>query len=334
LLRLDMKDLLKQSLLGSRVLRLAARMRGAGAAVLMYHSVKDDPSTSDCLGGIAHSVAAFREQMELLSQNFRPVRLDQVAGFVKGQTDLPSRAVAVTFDDGYADNYDLAGPMLKHLGIPAAFFVAVDCIAKGEAPWPARLRFTFRTTCVPGWQDANGASMSLKTDDERERAFRHACDLCGKLSGEAQREFIATVASQLQVEHAQPSGAEMMTAGELRQLRDQGHIIGSHSMTHPNLAHLGLVDLRYELEESKRALEAMLGEPVKHFAYPCPSSLPHWNETTAAACARAGYEISLTTAKGLAKPGDKLQLLKRVRPGKTVEELRWNLECAFAGRAV
>jgi peptidoglycan/xylan/chitin deacetylase (PgdA/CDA1 family) len=330
-----MKELLKKALIGSGLLRFGAGVTGRGAAILMYHSVRDDPAeAADSLGGIVHSTSVFRKQMELLARQFHPVSLERIAGFVKGPGDLPARAVAVTFDDGYADNFDFAAPILNQLGIPATFYATAGCIAQGELPWPARLRFAFRTTRRDFWQDGTGRAFLLKSEDDRERAFERAIEQCCRLSGALQRELVASVERQLLAAGGPAGGVAMMTPEQLRELCSQGHVIGSHTMTHPNVAQLELPEMRYELGESKRVLESMLGVEVKHFAYPCPSGLPHWNDTTAAECAAVGYETSVTTAGGLAQKGDNSQMLKRVLPSKTVDGLRWNLECAFAGRGV
>ena len=82
----------------------------------MYHSVMDDPGSQEVyLGKIVHSRDAFRAQMELLAGRFHPTSLDQVGRFVKGEGEIPSRAVVVTFDDGYTDNYEIAGPVLQEI---------------------------------------------------------------------------------------------------------------------------------------------------------------------------------------------------------------------------
>lgn len=330
-----MREFLKHAVMSSGMLRLAAGLRARGAAILMYHSVLDEPlQSANFLGDTAHSCDVFRAQMELLSREFHPVSLDQVAGFVAGKTDLPSRAVAVTFDDGYADNFEVVAPILRELGIPATFYVTVDCIERRELPWPARLRFAFRTTRSEPWLSASGKTFSLKTPEDRERAYLHACELCCRLSGTAQREFVCSRERELETASSPSPGMAMMTPDQLRGLRQEGHIVASHTMTHPNVAQLAAPEAQYELSQSKLRLEAMLGKPVRHFSYPCPALWPHWTEQTAAQCAAAGYETSVTTLGGLAKKGDNLQLLKRVRPTKTLDGLRWNLECAFAGRAV
>jgi hypothetical protein len=147
------KQQLKQALLSSGVLRLAARLHRKGAAILMYHSVLEDPgSVSDSLGGMIHPRPIFEGQMELLAREFHPVSLDQVGRFVSGEEDLPERAVVVTFDDGYADNFEMAMPILDRLGVPAAFYVTVDCVENRSLPWPSRLRYSFRKTARKEWK--------------------------------------------------------------------------------------------------------------------------------------------------------------------------------------
>src|SRR5262249_8576337 len=105
-----------------------------------------------------------------------------------------------------------------------------------------------------------------------------------------------------------------------------------HTMTHPNLAFLRLEDARTELVESKQRMEAQLQMKVVHFSYPCPALFPNWTEQTTDESRRAGYETAVTTSAGLAHRGDNPLALKRVRPTKSVDGLRWNLESAFAGR--
>ena len=130
-----MRNLAKKAVLRGGLLRLAAGLRGPGAAILMYHSVMEDiRCQNDLLGGIIHSRAAFREQIELLARQYSPVSLDQVERFVLGQEELPDRAVVVTFDDGYADNCDIAVPLLNEAGVSAAFYVTVDCVEQGKLP--------------------------------------------------------------------------------------------------------------------------------------------------------------------------------------------------------
>ena len=330
-----MRSLAKRAVLQTRLLGLAAKFRRRGAAILMYHSVKEDlRDQKDFLGGIAHSRDVFRQQTELLARRYRPVSLDQVARFVRGESYLPQRAVVVTFDDGYADNYEVAVPILNKIGVPATFYVTVECMEEGRLPWPARLRFVFRTTRKSTWMDSSGKAWPLLNTAERENAYLRSCDECCKLAGVAQAEFVRRVEDALDSHVPIESRPLMMKSGQMRELLQHGHIVGSHTMTHPNLAHVSLEDARRELSESKKRLERHLGAAITHFSYPCPALSPHWTEQTVIASRNAGYKTAVTTDAGLAYRGDEPLTLKRVRPTKTLEGLQWNLECAFAGRSV
>jgi peptidoglycan/xylan/chitin deacetylase (PgdA/CDA1 family) len=272
--------------------------------------------------------------MELLARRYHPLSLDQVHRFVQGEGELPARAVVVTFDDGYADNHEMAAPVLDEFEVPATFYVTVECVERCRLPWPARLRFVFRTTKRESWADSSGRVWPLSNGVERERAFLFSCDECCKLAGTLQERYVSLLEANLDSQVPVQSGALMMNYDQVRGLARQGHVVGSHTMTHPNMAHVGLQDARHEMTESKQLLERQLSVPVVHFSYPCPALSPHWTEQTVAASREAGYKTAVTTDGGLARKGDDLLQLKRLRPTKTVEGLRWNLECAFARRPV
>lgn len=330
-----MKDLAKRTLVSSGLLRLAASMRGPSAAILMYHSVLPDPSKwVDTYGEIAHSGLIFHAQMELLAREFRPISLDEAMKHIRNGSDLPRRSVVVTFDDGYADNYEVAMPVLNQAGVPATFYVTVDCVENKRLPWPSRLRFAFRKTKLSAWRDSDGKKWPLNLPAEREAAFLRSCDECCQLSGAAQEKFVVGVERELEAEIPCQQDSVMLSYEQMRGLQRHGHIVGSHTMTHPNMAYLKAEEAIRELEESKRRLELNLETPIRHFSYPCPALSPHWSAQTAEQTQLAGYETAVTTDNGLTRTRDNLFCLKRLRPTKTVEGLRWNLESAFAGRAV
>ena len=327
------KDLAKRVVLGSTLLRLSPAGFRVSAAILMYHAVQSDPSVhADLLGGIVHSESAFRDQVELLAREFQPVTIGQVSRYVLGEETLPKRAVVVTFDDGYSDNFDIARPILNRAGVPATFYATVGCIEKRIAPWPARLRHAFLSTKIREWTDTENKRWMLRSAEERERAFMAGCDVCCKLGSRAQEEYLTRINKELETSECSEAGALMMSYDQLRALVREGHTVGSHTMTHPNMAYVTRDEARSELTESKRLLELRLGVPVVHFSYPCPALSPHWNPATLEETRAVGYETAVTVDNGLARKGDNPLCLKRIGPSKTVEGLRWNLECAFAGR--
>jgi peptidoglycan/xylan/chitin deacetylase (PgdA/CDA1 family) len=325
---------IKKSLVNAGVLRLASRFGPRGVAILMYHSVMDDPSSAETtLGGIVHSTTVFRGQVELIAKEFSAVSIDDVRLFLRGEKKLPARPVVVTFDDGYADNYQVANGILNSFGKSAVFYVTVDCIERQRLPWPSLLRHAFLATQKKSWTLEEGRIRPLSTTDQRLQAFARASETCSKLSGIPQDEFVKSVQQQLDVDPSSSSQL-MMNWEEVRGLMRSGHVIGSHTMTHPNVAHIPESEVHSELAESKRKLENELTRPVVHFSYPCPALQPHWTEHTVTATRESGYETAVTTNGGIVRRHDDPLSLRRIRPTKTVDGLRWNLECAFLGRNV
>lgn len=325
-----LKSWVKKAAIESGAIRVASFLAVKGVAILMYHGVTDEADTnSDILGGINHPVSIFRQQMELLAREYHPISLDEASLFVQGRKDVARRSVVVTFDDGYANNYHVAMPLLNKIGVPATFYVTVECVQDKRLPWPARVRFAFLTTKNLAWLDPDGQSWPLHDQGLRRKAFDRASEYCSKVAGQEQDRLVASIEDQLH--SALVQGPSMMTWDEVRDTVKQCHIIGSHSMSHPNMAHINEDALKREMTVSKQILERELSSTVAHFSYPRPALQPHWSELTVMVSKQAGYETAVTIDDGLARKSDNPLRLRRVRPGRSAEGLRTNLELAFVG---
>jgi peptidoglycan/xylan/chitin deacetylase (PgdA/CDA1 family) len=329
------KGWVKKGLVTSRLLSLGQRLLGPRIVVLRYHSVRPAADErADPIGrGITHPEAAFAEQMEWIARAYQPVTLDEVASSLEGGRPMPARGVLITFDDGYADNYAFALPVLNRLGMKAAFYVTVDCVERQKLPWFCRLRQAFAVTATDSWEDAAAGRLWRLTDEEeRKLAFSAAAAECARLAGDAQDDFLDRVEQGLGFPPFAPSGRLMMTWDEVRDLHRQGHAVGSHTLTHPNVAQLRPGELAWEMRESKRRLEEQLGAPVEHFSYPSPKLQPHWSEATVACCLEAGYRTAVTATPGPVLATDSPLCLKRFPVPESMDAFKWAVQCAFLGR--
>lgn len=93
-------------------------------SVLMYHSV-DSTNSSYTVDS-----AEFRRQIDYLMKNYSIVSLGEVLDFIEGKRKLPRKSVAITFDDGYYDNYSNAYPYLRKHHVPATIFIATSYVQK------------------------------------------------------------------------------------------------------------------------------------------------------------------------------------------------------------
>ncbi|HVS37557.1 MAG TPA: polysaccharide deacetylase family protein [Gemmataceae bacterium] len=334
---IDCKSYIKRGLSASGLLTLAQRLNGPRTVILRYHSVQERPEDyAHSIGrGIVHSATAFREQMEWLARTCEPIGLDDAASAVEGRRPMPRRGVLVTFDDGYADNLEVAAPILNRLGLKAAFYITVDCVEPHKMPWFCRLRHAFAATTRQTWQDPLRKELWRLTDAaQRRQAFLSASESCARRCGPAQEERIDAIEQGLGVERLAPSKRLMMNWEQIRELRGMGHVVGSHTVTHPNLAQINGDCAVQEIRESRRVLEDELRDPVNHFSYPSPILEPHWSAATTASCAAAGYRTAVTCTPGSVKAMDAPLCLKRVAAPENLDDFRWAVECAFCGRCV
>ena len=147
-------------------------------------------------------------------------------------------------------------------------------------------------------------------------------------------QVLGRIERELGVAPLAPEERLMMTWEQVRELRRQRHTVGSHTVTHPNLAQVGRDDVTTELQESKRRLEEKLGGPVSHFSYPSPILQPHWSDETVACCGEQGYRTAVTCTPGAVLPTDSLLCLRRISAPERIEDFQWAVECAFVGRYV
>jgi len=131
-----------------------------------------------------------------------------------------------------------------------------------------------------------------------------------------------------------PRPSLMMTWNQIRELHRAGHIVGSHSLTHPNLAYVDLNEARVELSESRDRLARELGASVDHFAYPSPVLQPHCTEQTVALSRASGYKTAVTCHPGPVRLEDDCLLLKRNVVPTDLDEFRWVLEATLVGRVL
>lgn len=96
--------------------------------ISMYHYTRDlQHSRYPAIRGLDQ--ALFCQQIEFMKNNFNVVTMEQVMDAVEGKSELPEKALLLTFDDGYADNYTFALPVLERYGIQGSFFVPGKTIA-------------------------------------------------------------------------------------------------------------------------------------------------------------------------------------------------------------
>ena len=271
--------------------------------ILAYHRVLDheDPIRT---GDI--QLPDFAAQMKIVSKFFNPVSLSRAASELANGT-LPPRSVAVTFDDGYADNLTVALPVLRAFDIPATVFVATGFI-DGGTMWNDKVIETLLAS-AGGVLDLRDVGLDQVDLTDESLLADAASRLLGELKymDAANREEIAGRI----VERIDESARRqlMLSTSQLRELHDAGVDIGAHTVSHPILASLDSERARREIRESKQFLESHLGSEVSCFAYPNGRPGIDYDSSHVDMVREAGFKAAVATCSGIATgASDALQL--------------------------
>ncbi|SIO66896.1 Polysaccharide deacetylase [Singulisphaera sp. GP187] len=252
---------------------------GRGLYCFNYHRIGDPEACAFDRGVYSCSTAHFREHVAMLKERFEVVNL---ARLLEEGGRPPRKPLAlITFDDGYADNYEVAFPTLRELGVTAAFFIPTAFIGGSQLPWWDEIAWSLRNATIERirLEDAEGdfdlgaegiersieavlERVKLRTRipmDEQVREIRARCRPAGSMRDAGARLF--------------------MDREQLREMRRAGMDIGSHTHSHRILSHLNGDTQREELEQSKTILEGLLDEPITSVAYPVGRSSSYTPET-------------------------------------------------------
>jgi peptidoglycan/xylan/chitin deacetylase (PgdA/CDA1 family) len=303
--------------------------------ILRYHSIANEPTNqADTINpGITHTGDVFRQHLEILLKTCHPTTLEELASSFLSGSPMPRRSFILTFDDGFADNFLVAAPIMENYGVYGAFYLTADCIEKASLPWFCRIHYAFQKTRRKYWQDPlSQYTWKLQQPSSRTAAIRHYNSRCASTTGEDQEAIIAHVESQLLEDITDRKDTpRMMYWHEAQQLIDHGHIVGNHTTSHPNIAYLDTHLMRQEIERAHDLLKMRLNMNSFHFSYPHPCLSPHWTQDSVSLIRSLGYKTSVTTDYGVANMSSDILLLPRVYAPHEKNEFRWVLDAAFAG---
>ena len=300
--------------------------------ILMYHRVanQDVDPWAMCV-----SPEHLGEQLEVLQKETHPVSLGQLVQSHRNGK-IPDRAVAVTFDDGYADNLHSAKPLLDRYGIPATVFVVSGHIGNEREYWWDELeRIILRPATIPEtlslwiqdktfkWESGEAAKYS-RNKPERDSCWiinrqenhnlRHSLyftlhQLLQPLSEAERRKVMDELFAWAGVSHSKRSNYRTLTHTELLNL-SQGELIevGAHTVTHPFLSVLPYSSQQDEIQRGKNILEESIGRQIRSFSYP----YGNYTMETVAIVRKSGYDCACSVSKDSVWRGSDLFQLPRI----------------------
>jgi peptidoglycan/xylan/chitin deacetylase (PgdA/CDA1 family) len=301
------------------------------AIILMYHRVASgvaDPWR------LCVSAQNFEQHMDVLRRFYQPVRLSQLA---RGRA-VQNRMVAVTFDDGYADNLHEALPILKRNDIPATFFLTSGMLGVAREFWwdelerlllrPQRLPRTLQFTVGAASRlfEAGRAAEPFESSHRQVESsppweaaahtrlgfYYTVWQWLGTLAEESRRAALAQIRDQLEEPEVTRDSHRSLARDEVIRLAGAPQIdIGAHSVTHAMLSAQAADAQRWEMRQSKQDLEALIGRPVAGFAYPHGD----YGAETLDLARESGFDFACTIEGGYVARNTRPFLLPRLSVG-------------------
>ena len=279
---------------GSRRKISWSRRTECSARILYYHRVNDDNDP------FFHAISTdvFDQEMQYIARHYKVVSMSEVLEHL--ESNSREMVLAVTFDDGYQDNYHNAFPILQRYGLPATIFLTTGSIDSGEPLWFERLALALKTTSRE-FVDLDidiPRRLWLRTEAERLGANGQIFVIVRSLPDGDRRQFLDSILRQLAAVDDGARNHKMLTWDQVRLMKAHGIDFGGHTVTHPFISKLSSEEVRAEVSGCKRRIEEERQLPVHHFAYPNgrEEDFGLWNKD----CIRtAGYRAAVTTIWGI-----------------------------------
>lgn len=309
------------------------RRRRDSLLILMYHRVLpvNHPDRATEQPGMFVSPETLRMHLAALKENFTLLHLDEWLAAVAAGQPVPRNACAITFDDGWKDNFDFAFPVLAEAQAPATIFLVSELVGTKYSFWPntlARLLLTGSDADfakLPDWlrqmvqARRNGGAFPAGQVD----AFIEEC------KGRANDAQMHAALREVMDSNTGPADdRDLMSWEEIRAMQAGGLVrFGSHTRRHTRLlASIDADTLADEVQGSRAEIARSLGNEPQTFCYPNGDLSPAALERV-----RATYRGAVTTRHGWNDRESDHCLLRRVGVHEDVSCTRASFLSRLAG---
>ena len=299
--------------------------RWHGLVTLNYHRVGDLGQSAIDSGVFSTTPEEFEAQLKYLKTDCDVVRVADIPDVLKQGSKR--RCVLISFDDGYADNYEVVFPALKQAGLSAVIFLTTGFLDERSVAWWDEIAWIVKQSTRAGvslpliWKMESLTFSETSKDVVIRQLLRFAKTLApGVLDG-----FLTDLSQASGTGRApsNPITAPWLTWEMVREMHRAGIDFGGHTVTHPVLSRCTSAQQEFEIRQSKARIEQELGAPITAFSYPIGQRWSFTDESMRLA-REAGYQYGFSFYPGYASASSDRFDLRRVsmQPGVGVRELR------------
>lgn len=250
------------------------RLTTDGLAIFLFHGVVRE-SSYDVRNYTGKHMARdrFYRIVEGLKHAGSALSMDDVVEHCGSGKPFPPRAFAVTFDDGFENNFSIAAPILKEFSIPATFYVTTGFVEHNAMSWIDRIEYCLEVVASGvlqlSWDEC---PHSFATADEKIRVLQLIRDRVKtdpKIDPDEVVEMVCAQCGVAEVRHSAEPIDQKMSWEQVARLADGDLLtIGGHSHTHKTLSFLSAEELESEIAASIDLIHKNLGLRLRHYSYP------------------------------------------------------------------
>jgi peptidoglycan/xylan/chitin deacetylase (PgdA/CDA1 family) len=245
---------------------LRSKYTGSQVAIIFYHKVS---ARKDCWSVEALDPDIFEGQIRYLCRNYRILSLRELLASLNVGELPKKKAVAITFDDGYKDNYLHAYPILRKYHVPATIFLASGSIGGRDLFWWDKVGYAVWHAGVRQIQLAELGNYQLESDIDRRHAALAILERLKGLPDWRKNLLIRELINRAEADIPDGLGEQLILSWEeVIEMSRNGIDFGAHTVTHPILLNLPTELARWEIAQSKKDVETRIGKRVHFFAYP------------------------------------------------------------------
>ena len=277
-------------------------------SVLFFHRVVAE---RDTLLPDEPTAKEFDQMLAWLQRQFTVIPLsDGVRRLANGT--LPPAAAAITFDDGYRDNLEIAAPILKNRGLHTTLFVATGFI-DGGIMFNDMVIEAVRSTSLPAIDlpELVNRRLPLSSLEDRRNAIASILPVIKRLPFAERLSRVDKLVAQCGAKLPQDM---MMTTSQLREFVGMGFELGAHTDNHPILKVLPDDLALDEITRGRDKLESMINVRVSLFAYPNGRWGKDFDQRHRDMVKACGFEAAFSTEAGTCNSRSDLWNLPRFTP--------------------
>lgn len=298
------KNLLASVIYYSGFIKILKSLGRNYVKILIFHSVNDRESGFIKGTDVWTSSEKFEKYLKYIAKNYQVISLKDLVVALK-RRKIPKGTVVITFDDGFADNYHFAYPLLKHYKMPATMFLVTDCIENKRPIWIQELYYLVNYIGVERLIEAFNELKEvlqmpqLEFRKNRRRNLNPEKSIEEYLSFSVSKEVRGKILDRLYIhfklerERIFNEGKIFLNWDQVKQMSQDGISFGNHGASHTPFSAMAVDEQEEEIVQSKKVIEKYLNKGFMPFSYPYGWD-KYFTRNTKRATINSGHSCALT----------------------------------------